>query len=187
MGLGGIFNQPNAAFMGEGNDRLHFNRLAIQMYDDNGPGPRRDGGCDRFDRYMEPPWRRLGGDRDRSHHSHAEPSGDEGMCGYDHLVARLDASGFERNRQRIKAVTNADRMGAISHRRERLLKGLNFAAKDKAARIQDPCDGCVQLGPHLGVGCPDIEKRHADGNLSGGAQSKIPSATAARNAAWSRI
>ncbi len=42
MGLGGILDHPQTVALGELEDRIHVDRMTVEMHDHDAPGARRD-------------------------------------------------------------------------------------------------------------------------------------------------
>jgi hypothetical protein len=97
-----------------------------------------------------------------------------GVRDRDHLVARSDAAGGEREVKRLGAAADADGPARSDGVRELLLEGLRLRAQDVASRLQDARDGGVDLGLVGAVLSARIAAQDHAGVLNGGAQAAYP-------------
>lgn len=136
MGLRGILDHRNAMPVGDRQDRIHIGQPTVQMHRDDGPGARRDGALDHGRVDVEGP--RIGIDQHRRCAGIADGGDrrDEGHRRGDHLIARPDAEGEQRQVQRRRARVQRDRLARPAIGGEAALEGLDARAGDIGAARQ---------------------------------------------------
>ncbi len=70
------------------------------------------------------------------------------MAGHDDLVAGAHPVGFQRDCQRVEAITHADAVSSPAIGREFLFEHRDFTAEDQTTARHDPVKGFVEFAPH---------------------------------------
>jgi hypothetical protein len=158
--LSGIFDDFQAAPLGQLTDRFHVGRLTVEMH-------RHDGACPRRNRLLD--LVRLDGvhqlvglDRNRNGAGprYGQPRGDKGVGGHDHLVARSDSIPSQDQFQRVQSVADPDAVPHAAIRGELGFEGLDLPPQDVPARGHDSPTGGVQFLLQFTVGGLKIQKRN---------------------------
>jgi hypothetical protein len=88
---------------------------------------------------------------------HRQPGGDEGVGGHDHLVARADPAGPQRDGQRVQSVAHPDGVVGSAEGGKVPLEGLDLLTEYVLSRRHDPLEGGPDLVLQLDLSGVDVE------------------------------
>ena len=163
MRLARILDDPDAARVGQREDRVHVGGLSVEMDGDDRPHAGRQRRLDRPGRDRVRARLDVHQDGTGARHRDRESSkGARARARHD-LVAGPDAVGEERELKGPRAVADADGVGDPAVARELRFERLDLGAEDVVLAAEDPPHRLVDLAPERAVLCCRVEHRHAIG------------------------
>jgi hypothetical protein len=160
VGLRGVLDHEQAGLARQREDRVHVDRLAIEVDRDDGARARAETAGHAVCREQLGTGVDVHGTGRCAGQRHALRRRDEGVGGDDDLVTGSDAQRLERERDRLRSRGDAERVRGLAPRRVVALEHVELLAEREGAGRGDAVDDVHQLAEQLGVGVVEPEQGH---------------------------
>ncbi len=144
-GLRRVLDDRNPAIAREGHHGVHVGRLPEEMHGHDRLRPWRDLAGGVLDVHVEAVEAGVGEDRRRARARDAAGRGEEGEARADHLVARPDPQGHQREEDPVGARRDADRVLDARELGDLRFEVLDFRAEDELPGAQHALEGALEL------------------------------------------
>ena len=165
--LGGILDHRKASGLRDRQDRIHVGGASKQMDGDDRLRPLADllrhvGRVDQIGDRID-----VGEDRHRAESRDGAGGGEEGVAGQDHLVARLDVKGHQRQEQGVAAGGARDHVRHAERLREFGFQVVNVWAEHEFSGVADTVEGTADRVAEHGILTIERQQGHGGQKAAG--------------------